>query len=669
MLKPILCGLLCGTAAAFAKPMVQFADVPANASHQDIVNLAANVVPHPRQVTWQEMEFYGFIHFGPNTFNGVEWGNGKEEPRSFAPKQVDTDQWSRLAKAAGMKMLMITVKHHDGYCLWQTRYTDHSVAQSPWMDGKGDVLKELAKSCHKYGLKLGVYLSPADLYQIENEKGLYGNLSKYSERTIPREVPGRPFRNKKKFKYNVDDYNEYFMNQLFELLTEYGPVHEVWFDGAHPKRKGGQVYTYDQWYELIRALAPQAIIAIMGSDARWCGNEHGGTRADEWSVVPQYRTGMTLREKHADRQDQDLGSRERLKGAKELMWWPSEVDTSMRHGWFYRNDHQHVRPVGELLDIWFRSVGGNATYLLNMTPNKEGRIPEKDAAYLVEMGRVLRETFKTNLITGARVKASNTQSRKTQAGYTVDRSVYSFWKPRDGQEQAELQITLPKAQRFDTFMIQEAIGRYGQRIEAFALDAYMGGSWQTIAESGTVGYKRILRFDGIKTNKLRVRILKSRIAPTVSNLGLFLREPVREPQIGHSTGYTFVSSSGWHVANGGSAAVDGDDQTTVERADGELIVDLRKTMKVPGFSYTPRQDSQKKGIVDYYAFYVSEDGKSWKQVKTSERFNNIRNSPVKQVVELDQPVKARYVKLKNLKNTEGGKEAVIAEFGILEATH
>ena len=207
-----------------------------------IIEKAAHVVPTPNQLAALQNEFIAFIHFGPNTFTRMEWGNGMEDPKVFDLKELDTDQWCEAMKAAGMKMVIITVKHHDGFVLWQSRYTKHGIMSSNFRDGKGDVLKDLSASCQKYGLKLGVYLSPADLFQIESPDGLYGNLSEYTKRTIPREVPGRPFANQTKFEFVVDDYNEYFLNQLFEILTEYGPIHEVWFDGAHPKRKGGQTY-------------------------------------------------------------------------------------------------------------------------------------------------------------------------------------------------------------------------------------------------------------------------------------------------------------------------------------------------------------------------------------------------------------------------------------------
>ena len=312
-------------------------------SKETIIEKAAHVVPTANQLDALENEFIAFVHFGPNTFTRREWGTGEEDPKVFDLKELDTDQWCRAMKAAGMKMVILTVKHHDGFVLWQSRYTRHGIMSTGFRDGKGDILKDLSESCRKYGLKLGIYLSPADLYQIENPEGLYGNLSKKTLRTIPREVPGRPFKNKTKFEFVVDDYNEYFLNQLFELLTEYGPVHEVWFDGAHPKRKGGQTYDYAAWKKLIKTLAPKAVI-FGREDVRWCGNEAGMTRDTEWNVIP-YQVNPDTATHFSDMMDKNLGSREQLYKAKYLHYQQAETNTSIREGWFYRDDdrQRHIR--------------------------------------------------------------------------------------------------------------------------------------------------------------------------------------------------------------------------------------------------------------------------------------------------------------------------------------
>ncbi len=497
------------------------------AAHKELISKAVSVRPSPRQLAWQQLEFIGFVHFGVNTFTGREWGTGKEDPAIFDPEKLDTDQWCRMMKAAGMKQVILTAKHHDGFCLWQSRYTTHSVASSRWRGGEGDVLRDLVESCRKYGLKVGVYLSPADLYQIENAGGLYGNLSKYTERTIPRPVPGRPFGDKRTFKYVVDDYNEYFLNQLFELLTEYGPIHEVWFDGAHPKRKGGQTYTYANWYAMIRELAPQAVIFGKGPDVRWCGNEAGRARAAEWSVIPiDAPVGKFT---WPDMTAQDLASLDKLASTLEkgghLHWYPAETDTSIRHGWFWRDERQRVKTTEHIVDIWYNSVGGNTVLLLNIPPNSDGLFAERDCRVLTEVGKILRETFKTNLAAGAKATASATGSRQYRAANALDGNTTTCWMPPDWTTQAELTITLAGEKTFNRIVFQEQIRYHGQRIAKFTIDAQVNGKWKQIAEGQTVGHKRICRTENVTTNKVRIRIPESRLTPTISNLALFHAPP------------------------------------------------------------------------------------------------------------------------------------------------
>ena len=337
---------------------------------EQIIEKAAHLVPTPRQLAAMENEFIAFIHFGPNTFTQREWGTGLEDPRVFDLKELHTDDWCRDMKEAGMKMVILTVKHHDGFCLWQTRYTRHGIMSTGYQEGKGDVLKELAASCQKYGLKLGIYLSPADLFQIESPEGLYGNGSQTSLRTIPREVADRPFENKTTFQFEVDDYNEYFLNQLFELLTEYGPVHEVWFDGAHPKRKGGQTYNYTAWRTLIRTLAPQATI-FGREDVRWCGNEGGATRPAEFNVITYPEDPATMTEFN------DIygepGTRQAYAEQQKpfyLHYEPAETNTSIRAGWFFSDDtYQEVRTADDVFDIYERSVAATPSSCSTYRPH------------------------------------------------------------------------------------------------------------------------------------------------------------------------------------------------------------------------------------------------------------------------------------------------------------
>lgn len=481
-----------------------------------IIEKAAHVVPTPNQLAALQNEFIAFIHFGPNTFTRMEWGNGMEDPKVFDLKELDTDQWCEAMKAAGMKMVIITVKHHDGFVLWQSRYTKHGIMSSNFRDGKGDVLKDLSASCQKYGLKLGVYLSPADLFQIESPDGLYGNLSEYTKRTIPREVPGRPFANQTKFEFVVDDYNEYFLNQLFEILTEYGPIHEVWFDGAHPKRKGGQTYNYPAWKELIHKLAPNAVI-FGREDVRWCGNEAGGTRPTEWNVIT-YQADPDTMTQFADMTDPVLGDREKLYQAKYLHYQQAETNTSIREGWFYRDDtRQKVRSTDDVFDIYERAVGGNSTFLLNIPPNRDGKFSPADVAVLQETGKRIMETYGTNLLAGAKGPEEVLDGKD---------DTYLLLKG----SKKEFVVKMPSPVTLNRIMLQEAVATNGERVEKHAVDAWIDGAWKEIVVSTNIGYKRILRFPEVTTDKLRFRLLESRLTPAISHISAHYYKS-RPPQL------------------------------------------------------------------------------------------------------------------------------------------
>ncbi|MFV0345034.1 MAG: alpha-L-fucosidase [Bacteroidales bacterium] len=473
-------------------------------SHADIIKKAAHVIPTQVQFDALKNEYIAFIHFGPNTFTRKEWGTGKEDPAIFDLKELDTDQWCEALKAAGMKMVVITVKHHDGFVLWQSRYTKHGIMSTGFRNGKGDILKDLSASCQKYGLKLGVYLSPADLYQIENPEGLYGNLSEYTTRTIPRGVEGRPFENKTKFEFLVDDYNEYFLNQLFEILTEYGNIHEVWFDGAHPKRKGGQTYNYKAWMELIRTLAPDAVV-FGREDIRWCGNESGATRATEWNVLP-YELDPNETPRFPDLRVDDLASNEKLYDAKYLHYHPAETNTSIRAGWFYRDDErQQVRSVDDVFDIYERSVGGNSIFLLNIPPNRRGRFSDKDVEVLKETGKLIQETYGTDLLAGAK-----------GAKEILDNDENTYVSIENSNQ--DITISMPSPITINRLVIQEAVNTHGERVEKHVVDAWIGGQWKELVSSTNIGYKRILRFADVTSDKIRIRFPEFREAPAISKV-------------------------------------------------------------------------------------------------------------------------------------------------------
>ena len=494
-------------------------EVEATDTAEEIIAKAAHIVPTSRQWAAQEREFIAFVHFGPNTFTRREWGTGKESPQVFDLKQLDTDQWCQAMKAAGMKMVILTVKHHDGFVLWQSRYTRHGIMSTGYQDGHGDILRELSASCRKYGLKLGIYLSPADLYQIESPDGLYGNGSQATLRTIPREVPGRPFANKTRFRFEVDDYNEYFLNQLFELLTEYGPIHEVWFDGAHPKRKGGQTYNYTAWRELIRTLAPEATI-FGREDIRWCGNEAGHTRESEWNVIGVYDEDPATMTEFRDLYG-DLGTRDVLLNREKpyyLHYQLAETNTSIREGWFYRDDvSQRVRTADDVFDIYERAAGGNSIFLLNIPPNREGRFSDADVETLRETGKRIRETYGTDLLAGAE-GPQELLDDNTDTYVVLDKG------------RKEIILATPRPITLNRFVLREAVPTHGERVEQHALDIWKDNGWQEIARSTNIGRKRILRFGEVTASKFRIRILSARLCPALCGISAhYYRQ--RPPQL------------------------------------------------------------------------------------------------------------------------------------------
>ncbi len=576
-----------------------------------IIEKAADVVPTANQLAALDREFIAFIHFGPNTFTGKEWGSGFESSETFALETLDTDQWCKAIKDAGMKMVIFTAKHHDGYIMWQSRYTDHGIMSSKFRDGKGDVLKDLSESCRKYGLELGIYLSPADLYQIESPDGLYGNLSRPSLRTIPREVEGRPFSNKTKFKFNVDDYNEYYLNQLFELLTEYGPISEIWLDGAHPKTKGGQTYNYNAWRELIRTLAPKANI-FGREDLRWCGNEGGHTRDSEWNVVPYMANPDTLTW-YSDMMADPLGGREQLCEGKYLHYQPAETDVSIRDGWFWRdNTHQQTRTADNVFDIYERSVGGNAILLLNLPPDNQGRFPEKDLKTLEETGRRIRETYGIDLLEGAKCPKA-----------LLDNNIDTYIKVKDGED---FVVTLPEKCWLNRIVLQEAIATVGERAERFAVDARIDGEWKEIATSTNIGHKRILRVNDIETDALRFRLLQSRAMVAISKISAhyshwspFYGNPFDTPELQE------YDKNAW-------------------KTEGNLnVLVLGGQRRLGGIVYNPVAGKSESGIVSGVVS-ISDDGLSWTEVSSFE-FGNLVNDPSPRYVHFHNPVGCRYLRI------------------------
>ncbi|MCX6223416.1 MAG: alpha-L-fucosidase [Bacteroidia bacterium] len=489
-----------------SRPKSNYIAIKPGEKSESIIEKASRVVPSERQVAWQELEFTMFAHFGMNTFTNREWGQGTEDPALFNPTAFDAGQWVQVAKDAGMKMIIVTAKHHDGFCLWQTDFTKHCVKSSPWMGGKGDVVGALAKACQAAGMKFGVYLSPWDRH----------------EQT-----------------YGTDQYNDHFVNQLTELLTKYGRVDEVWFDGACGEGPNGkrQVYDWLRFYSTIRKLQPQATIAVMGPDVRWVGTESGYGRPTEWSVVP-YQSSNTdkiaaVSQKaptdgvfipSGDMMQQDLGSRSKIIQAPALIWYPSEVDVSIRPGWFYHaSEDERVKTPEKLLDIWFASVGQNSLLLLNVPPDQRGLIHENDAAILKEFKSVRDVIFNENLADGAKVSASSS-APGTNPVNVLTRGLEKFWMPKKGEQTSFLTFELTGEKTFDCLEVCENI-RYGQRIEQFSLEIWKEERWREVTRATTAGYSRFLRFEPVTASKVRVRVIQSRSTPAIAFIALHKRLP------------------------------------------------------------------------------------------------------------------------------------------------
>jgi alpha-L-fucosidase len=654
-------------------------------SLQSKLHKAARVVPTDQQLNWQKLEMTAFVHFGMNTFTGREWGDGSESPEVFNPSGFDARQWVKTLKEGGMKMVIITAKHHDGFCLWPTKTTSHSVASSPWQEGKGDVVRELRDACNEFGMKFGVYLSPWD-----RNTECYGDSPAY---------------------------NKYFLTQLTELLTWYGKVDEVWFDGANGEGPNGkkQVYDWHAYYDKIHELQPNAVIAIMGEDVRWVGTESGYGRDTEWSVTALAPGGtkemQAINEKlNINAQSKDLGSRNLIEKANNLFWYPAEVDVSIRPGWFYHKEEDNkVKSLAKMVDIYFNSVGRNTVLLLNVPPDRRGLIHENDAKRLREFKAYLDQTFANNQLNGATF-SGNIEVHSANGKPEFIRET--------NQRPPTVVATLPSARSFNILMLQENITK-GQRVEAFKVEAIIDNDWQTIAESTTIGYKKLLRIPETTTDKVRLTIMASRDHAIIANMGLFhAPEILSDPVItGNKQGEITITTETLHpvirytldgseptassieyggpflLKNGGivkarsfinnfkeessvvtkqffinklkwqvidksdelpafqaSDAIDGNNATmwhtswegNIKEHPHSLTVDIGEELSINGFYYTPRVDENKSGTVFRYSFLISTDGKNWNQVIDHGEFSNIANNPVRQIVKFKKTAKARY---------------------------
>lgn len=664
---------------------------------------AVGPVPTENQMRWQEMEYYAFIHFSLNTYTDQSWGYGDEDVSLFNPTELDTRQWARICRDAGMKGIIVTAKHHCGFCLWPSEYTGYSVKNAPWKDGKGDVIRELADACREYGLKLGIYLSPWDRNHAD---------------------------------YGKPEYITYFRNQLTELLTNYGDIFEVWYDGAN----GGTGYygganenrkidrtTYYDWkntYKLVRELQPNIVIWNDGgdrADLRWVGTEGGWVGETNWSLLNA--TGdVPFEMLHHGVEDGDS-------------WVPAEVNTSIRPEWFYHpGEDTKVKTLPQLMDTYYNSAGRNGTFLLNFPIMPNGLIHPNDEKAALDLAAAVKDAFAENLVLNAEAEASDTRENRMKFGPSnaIDGKNDTYWTTGDDVKTAALTIYFRVPVTFNRFLVQEYI-RLGQRVKSFTIEVEVNGNWQELAKATTIGYKRILRFPAVTATKLRFNITDSKACPVISNVGVYNAPQILTPpaiirnQNGEVTIIPADAESEIYYALDGSEAgknsskYDGPFQTegllkinaiAVEPSSGkssaatfeefglprkdwkilgtkdenayrildgnvatawrqgretslpaDLVIDLGKELMLTGFKYYPEQNSWQPSIISHYEFYISKDGKNWE--KTSEgEFSNIKNNPLWQTKRFDAAT-ARFIKFRALKNTENNNRIGYAEIDVI----
>lgn len=658
--------------------------------------------PSENQMNWQEMEYYAFVHLSVNTYTDMAWGFGNEDASIFNPTNLDCRQWARICKEAGMKGIIITAKHHSGFCLWPSKYTEYSVKNSPWKNGKGDVVREMADACKEYGLKLGIYLSPWD-----------------------RNHPD----------YGKPEYITYFRNQLKELLTNYGDVFEVWFDGAN----GGDGYygganetrkidrkTYYDWtntYKMVRELQPKIVIWNDNgdrADLRWVGTEAGYVGKTNWSLLNATGT-VTHDMLHYGLEDGNA-------------WVPAEVNTSIRPEWFYhKREDTKVKTLPQLMDLYYNSIGRNGTLLLNFPIMPNGLIHEKDEKAALEFAQEVKKVFALNLAKGAKVEASNVRANNSdfRAENVLDGDKNTYWATDDQLKSGSLIISFDKPTVFNRFLVQEYI-KLGQRVKSFKVEAFINQEWKELANETTIGYKRILCFPTVEATKIRFTILDAKSNPLISNIEIYnapqiltapqivrkqsgdvqiipsdseseiyytldgstptLKSNKYKNEIKTTSGKVEVKAMAYSAATAKSSAVAEEkfdiaknnwkilgveDKEVYRILDGDansvwhqnkempvdVVIDFGKIESLVGFRYLPDQDLRSKGIVTKYKFYVSTDNKKWKLVNEGE-FSNINNNPLWQN-KFFKLAKARYIKFTALENTKGDNVAGFAEIDVV----
>jgi len=608
-------------------------------------------LPSERQLAWMDIEFYGFLHFGLNTYTGKEWGYGDESPSLLKLEKFDADNIAREAKAAGMGGLVVVAKHHDGFCLWPTDTTPHNIRKAPYRDGKGDIVGEVAEACRRHGLKLGIYVSPWD-------------------RNFP--------------EYGRAAYRQVFLRQVEEVTTHYGDLFMMWFDGANGgdgyyggARERRQIakdyYPWDEVRTLIRRNQPMAsVFGDGGPDVRWVGNEKGFAGETCWAVT---HAGSGL----AGGADYYVDNQLNAGSPKGNVWRPAECDVSIRPGWFYHaSEDGRVKNLRALTEIYFGSVGRGQGLNLNVPPNKEGAWHANDVASLRALRAHLDATFKADLTAGATARSATTRGGDARfaADKLLDAARETYWAGEDNERNPVAEITLAQVSTFDVLRLREYTP-LGQRIESFALDAWVDGEWREVAAATTVGNQRLLRFPAVTTDKVRLRVTGSLAVPCLSEFRLFkepegARGPVAAAPLRKPSGWKVIASSNDGKGADASRAIDGDASSIwhTHPVSGELnppqsfTVDTGKARAAKGFFYIPRQDNCAHGMTDRYRLEVSLDGKEWKQVAEGE-FGNLRANPQRQDVMFAAPTQLRYFRFTGLRALEKSHISA-AEVGLLE---
>lgn len=668
-------------------------------------------LPSARQLAWQNLEMISFLHFTTNTFTDKEWGYGDESPAVFNPTGFDADQIVTTLKNAGFEGMIVTAKHHDGFCLWPSKYTEHSVKNSPWRNGKGDVIRELADACRRHGLRLGIYLSPWDRHHADY---------------------GRPA------------YIEYFKNQLRELMTNYGPVFEFWMDNAN----GGDGYyggaretrhidrsTYYPWqeiYALIHELQPNAIIwgeSAPGSEVRWIGNESGVAGNPCWVTVNPA---------------QWINHGELNRGVRTgSLWMPGETNTSIRPGWFYHaSEDSRVKSPARLMQLYFESVGRGTNLLLNVPPNRVGVIDPADVASLRDWSALRNATFATDL--ALRARASSTQDRggdpRFSAAKVIDNRRDTYWSSDDSVLTPELVLTFPSPVTFNVVRLREFLP-LGQRVDAFALDAWTDKRWQEFAAAQAIGSQRVLSTRYITTDRVRLRITKAAACPAISEFGLFAmpsllgepriqrdregrvtlstelpgpwirytldgseptaasplyQEPFALPRGGTVRARAFLpdenkqslavsesfglAKAKWKILSA-NFAKGGEPEKLIDEKPGTIwntwtpdssqgapqsvVIDLGERVTLRGFTFLPRQDAMTKGTPDRYELTVSDAPSAWPAPVAAGEFSNIRASKELQTILFKPPATGRYVRVVFAHVLDDEKQVAVPELGLL----